>query len=247
MKNSAERSTAKLEAVHEEKKEEISKALQHQRRLLGNEQLLQVRFPGSNIHRGKKLIEAIAVNYCYDKKVLWDKGMNFRIDSGQRISIRGNNGTGKSTLLKLITGKLLPTVGILERVPCEILYLDQQYSFIDTTKTVVEQAAQYNEQRMPEHTLKMLLHQYQLASDLWDTKCAHLSGGEKLKLTLCCLFLSNVNPDIIVLDEPANNLDIQSLEVLISALKEYNGTLVVVSHDTSLMEALEIVAYLDLN
>ncbi|WP_346316112.1 ABC-F family ATP-binding cassette domain-containing protein [Chitinophaga sp. YIM B06452] len=246
MRNNAELSTAKLNAVHAEKMDDIAKDLQQQREILGKEQLLQLRFPDSLLHKGKKLVHAVGINFAYGKSMLWDEPLDFQVNSGDTLAIRGANGAGKTTLLKLIMGTLLPTMGVLDRAPCNIIYLDQQYGFIDAGKTVFEQLAQSDQQRLPPHTLKMLLHRYQLGIELWDKKCAQLSGGEKMKLTICCLFVSNAHPDMIILDEPANNLDISSLEVLTHALKAYKGTLLLVSHDAVLAEELGIERFIDL-
>ncbi|RPD41198.1 ABC-F family ATP-binding cassette domain-containing protein [Chitinophaga barathri] len=246
MKNASEQSAAKSQAVHAEKVGGITKELQQQRDLLGKEQLLQLRFPDSLLHRGKKLVLATGVNFVYDKTPLWAEPLSFQVNSGDRFVIRGMNGAGKTTLLKLIIGALEPTTGTLEKAPCEIIYLDQQYSFIDAEKTVVEQLEQYNRQRLEPAALKTLLIQYQLGVDLWDKKCVQLSGGEKMKLTICCLYVSNTHPDMIVLDEPANNLDISSLEIFTNALKSYKGTLLLVSHDPLLAEELEMTQYIDL-
>lgn len=244
--NNAELSTAKLQSVHAEKVGNIAEELQQQRELLGKEQLLQLRFPDSMLHRGKKLVHASGVNYAYNDQPLWKEPLNFQINSGDRLAIRGLNGAGKTTLLRLILGALQPTAGTLERAACETIYLDQQYSFVDPEKTVFEQLAQHDQQHLEPHTLKMLLHQYQLGIDYWDKKCAQLSGGEKMKLTICCLFVSNAHPDMIILDEPGNNLDISSLEVLAHALKGYKGTLLLVSHDPVLAEELGIADHIDL-
>lgn len=246
LRNNSELSAAKLQAVHAEKVGGMAKDLQQQREVLGKEQLLQLRFPDSLLHRGKKLVHAVGVNFSYDEKDLWPEPLDFQVNSGDRMAIRGANGAGKTTLLKLIMGILLPTKGILERASCEIIYLDQQYSFIDAEKTVVEQLEQFNRQHLEPAALKTLLVQYQLGVGLWDKKCAQLSGGEKMKLTICCLYVSNMHPDIIVLDEPGNNLDISSLEVFVHALKGYKGTLLLVSHDATLAGELGMETFIEL-
>lgn len=246
LRNNAELSTAKLNAVHAEKMSGMADELQQQREILGKEQLLQLRFPDSILHRGKKLVQAIGVNYAYGTSPLWKEPLNFQINSGDRLAIRGMNGAGKTTLLKLMLGVLQPSIGEIERADCEIIYLDQQYSFIDAEKTVFEQLAAYDQQHLEPHELNTLLHRYQLGRELWDKKCAQLSGGEKMKLTICCLFVSNAHPDMIILDEPGNNLDINSLDVLTNALKMYKGTLILVSHDAVLAEELGIAQFIEL-
>ncbi len=246
MRNNSELSAAKSQAVHAEKIGGIAKELQQQRDVLGKEQLLQLRFPDSALHRGKKLVHAVGVNFAYGEKDLWAEPLDFQVNSGDKIMIRGANGVGKTTLLKLMLGILLPTKGVLERAPCEIIYLDQQYSFINPGKTVYEQLEKFNRQHLQPAALKTLLHQYQLGIDLWDKKCAQLSGGEKMKLTICCLYVSNTHPDMIVLDEPGNNLDIGSLEVFTQAVKAYKGTVLLVSHDAVLAEELGMETFIDL-
>ncbi|HPI21087.1 MAG TPA: ATP-binding cassette domain-containing protein, partial [Candidatus Kapabacteria bacterium] len=77
-------------------------------------------------------------------------------------------------------------------------------------------------------------------SEFWDKSCGNLSGGEKMRLLLCCLMISNKAPDLFILDEPTNNLDIQNTEILTSAINEYHGTLIVVSHDKYFLEEIRV-------
>jgi len=74
----------------------------------------------------------------------------------------------------------------------------------------------------------------------WNKPCAVLSGGERMRLMLCCLTISKQSPDLIALDEPTNNLDIQNIEILTAAINEYKGTLLVISHDETYLEQLNI-------
>lgn len=179
------------------------------------------------------MIEAKSIKFQYDNKhILWvDNPLNLTIFSGERIHIQGNNGSGKSTLLKLICGDLQPCRGELYRsAPLNILYLDQEYSCIDNDLTVYEQLKECNSQK-PEHELKILLNRFLFTPPTWDKKCGSLSGGEKMKLALCRLIVCDNAPDIIIADEPTNNIDISSMDILAATLKSYNGTLIVVSHD----------------
>ncbi|RXK86224.1 ABC-F family ATP-binding cassette domain-containing protein [Filimonas effusa] len=239
LRNAAEGSTAKLQLVHTAKMDGINEKLQQQRTLLYRQQLLQLRFPGTHLHKGKILVKASELNYSYANGTpLWQQPLNFQIDSGDRFVIEGSNGSGKTTLLQLMMGKLQPASGELFNAAAEIIYLDQHYSFLDENATVFNQLQQFNSQLMPEHELKSLLHKCQLGKDTWDKKCGQLSGGGKMKVSLCCLLASNKSPDMIILDEPANNLDIASMEVLTAALKTYEGTIILVSHDATLVEEM---------
>lgn len=93
---------------------------------------------------------------------------------------------------------------------------------------------------MPEHEVKRLLNRFLFVDTDWNTSCRNLSGGEKLRLLLCRLAITPETPDIIILDEPTNNLDIQNIEILTQTLASYQGTLIVVSHDQSFLEEIQI-------
>jgi ATPase subunit of ABC transporter with duplicated ATPase domains len=96
---------------------------------------------------------------------------------------------------------------------------------------VYEQAQKFNSAALQEHEVKIRLNRFLFSKEDWDKPCGILSGGEKMRLMLCCLIISDQSPDIIILDEPTNNLDIQNIEILTNAVNEYRGTLIVVSHD----------------
>ena len=135
---------------------------------------------------------------------------------------------------------LQPSAGDVFIADFKYLYIDQEYSIIDYQLSVFEQVEKFNEKHLLEHELKMLLHRYQFSNNMWDRRCAKLSGGEKMKLILCCLVISNNMPDILILDEPTNNLDIQSQKVLLSSIKNFGGAIIVVSHDQKFIDEIGI-------
>ncbi|RZL32801.1 MAG: ABC-F family ATP-binding cassette domain-containing protein, partial [Pedobacter sp.] len=111
------------------------------------------------------------------------------------------------------------------------VYIDQDYSLIKNELKVYEQAQLFNTPALQEHEIKIRLNRFLFSKNDWDKSNNDLSGGERMRLMLCCLSMSNMPPDLIVLDEPSNNLDLQNLEILTAALTDYQGTLIVVSHD----------------
>nr|WP_294873625.1 ABC-F family ATP-binding cassette domain-containing protein [uncultured Pedobacter sp.] len=231
IKNRSEQSTSKLQEVHSDKVNGILQNLQQLKQQLPEVKEFKMTFENSNLHAGKILIKAEDVNFGYSSGCLWENPLNFQIRSGERIAISGKNGSGKTTLLKLILGKVKPSAGALTIADFKHLYIDQEYSVLDNELTVFEQVQEFNSQHLPEHRLKTLLHQFIFKIDMWNKPCKQLSGGEKMKLIFCCLVVSNSSPELIILDEPTNNLDVQSLEVITSAIKHYKGTLLVISHD----------------
>lgn len=248
LKSKAEQSTAKLKSIHSEKLNELSDNLRQLRIQVQNEQTLKINLKETDLHNGKILFEAKKLNFSFTtKKPLWESPLTFQIRSGDRVRIDGYNGSGKSTLIKIITGKLSPSSGNLYSASFKYLYIDQEYSMVDFHISIFEQVQKFNERLLQEHELKTILHRYQFSSDTWNRPCSQLSGGEKMKLILCCLNICNNTPDMLILDEPTNNLDIHSLEMLLSSLKEFNGSLLIVSHDQYFIDEIGINQTINLN
>ena len=240
LKNWAEESSAKMKDIHQEKINEIGDSLRDIRSRILEQQVLRIDLRKSDLHKGKILIEAKDINFGYGDVLLWPEPLSFQIRSGERIRIEGDNGSGKTTLLKLMTGMLVPTTGEMYRADLQYLYVDQHYSIINDSLTVFEQTEKFNSRLLPEHDLKMLLHYHQFPREAWDRKCDGLSGGEKMKLVLCCMAVSNHTPDLLILDEPTNNLDIYSQEVLTGAMRQFEGTMLVIAHDTHFIEEIGV-------
>jgi ATPase subunit of ABC transporter with duplicated ATPase domains len=243
LKNDAERSSARLKNVHAEKTEAIARELTALRRDLPDVDGMKFGFDNSSLHLGKTLIKAENLNFGYSDKMLWRQALTFDIKSGERLTLRGANGSGKTTLIKIILGILQPTEGTVFRAENTAIYIDQDYSLIDNRLTVYEQAQMFNASSLQEHEIKIRLNRFLFAKDEWDKSCNSLSGGEKMRLMLCCLTISNHAPDIIILDEPTNNLDIRNIEVLTDAINEYRGTLIVVSHDIYFLEQINAESF----
>ncbi|MFC7348364.1 ABC-F family ATP-binding cassette domain-containing protein [Chryseobacterium zhengzhouense] len=241
LRNNAEKNSSKLKSVHAEKINDISGDLRDLRSSVRNADQMKVNFNDSNLHSGKILISAEEINFKYDEENLWKENLNLEIRSGDRISVKGLNGSGKTTLIKLLLGDLQPSVGTISRIDFQTIYIDQEYSLIDKQVTVYDFAQQFNDNAMQESEVKTLLSRFLFGKETWDKKCDVLSGGERLRLLLCGLSISNKAPDMIILDEPTNNLDLQNVEILTNSIKDYHGTLVVISHDGVFLEEIGVV------
>lgn len=246
LQDKAEKSSSKLKEVHEEKSGQLQKGIEELRKALPDNRVMKVDFNASTLHTGKILVKAEAIQFSYDTTPLFAHPLNLTIRSGDRWVIRGDNGSGKSTLVGLITGRLAPSEGAIERAEFSSIYIDQEYALIRNDLTVYAQAEQYNSQQLPEHEVKMLLSRYLFPHDSWEKPCAKLSGGEKMRLAFCCLMIGNQKPDMILLDEPTNNLDTQSIEVIASVIREYKGTVVAISHDAWFVEEIGVMKEIEL-
>jgi len=239
LKRASENTTAKLKDIHSDKTEGLEQEVRSIREQANTRANLQTDFNSSALHHGKILIKAENLELTYntseveqDNNYLWAEALNFEIRSGERISIEGDNGSGKTSLIKLLTGDLLPTRGNITRTEnLSYVYLDQEYSIIKNKLTVLEQAESFNSRLLPEHELRIILNRFLFPADTWDKPCSKLSGGEKMRLAFCCLMIGNNTPDLFILDEPTNNLDIASIHIITDTIKKYQGTVIVISHD----------------
>jgi ATPase subunit of ABC transporter with duplicated ATPase domains len=239
-KNNAEKSTARIKDVHAEKTSEVLHVLEQLRKELPDIDKMKLGFGNPALPEGKLLVAAADVNFGYREQLLWKQPLSFQLYSGERVAVSGDNGSGKTTLIKLILGRLRPQHGTLLTANCKPLYMDQDYSLVNNELSVYAQAQQFNADALQEHEIKIRLARFLFTPDHWDKPCKLLSGGEKMRLTLCSLTMSRLSPDLIILDEPTNNLDIQNIGILTAALKEYTGTLVVISHDDHFLEDVGI-------
>ncbi|MDR1344988.1 MAG: ATP-binding cassette domain-containing protein [Tannerellaceae bacterium] len=247
MKNDAERSAAHLKGVHADKIDALTQELNDMRKEIPDRDRIKFGFDNSALHKGKILVKAEAVNFTYDDKMVWKNPLSFHIVSGERMEIKGANGSGKTTLLQLILGNIEPSCGTIFRACNKSLYIDQQYSLLDTGLSVYEQARTFNDSALQEHEIKIRLNRFLFSKAFWDKHCDVLSGGERMRLLLCCLTITVQSPDIIVLDEPTNNIDIQNMEILAAAIGSYKGTLIVVSHDRYFLKQVNIERQMDLD
>ncbi len=185
---------------------------------------------------GKIVVEATQISYVYDGEPLI-RDFSTTIERGDRIGIIGPNGCGKSTLLKLLLGKLKPDSGKLKQgTNLEIAYFDQLRETLKEDQSVQDNLAEGRERIMvngnPKHVIGYL-QDFLFSPQRTRSPVSTLSGGERNRLLLAKLFSKPAN--ILVLDEPTNDLDVETLELLEELLLDYKGTLLLVSHDRAFL------------
>lgn len=189
----------------------------------------KVRIHFSSDHpSGKEVLIFNDLTIGYPDKTMV-KDISFQINKGDRVAIIGPNGIGKSTLLKTIMKQLTPKSGSIKYgASLEMGYYDQELQRLDPSKTVLDTVGDRHK-TMPERDVRSILASFLFTAKDIDKTVGQLSGGQKARLTLTVLSLEHDN--FLLMDEPTNHLDIEAKEVLEKALKDFDGTLLFVSHD----------------
>ncbi len=210
-----------------------------------NNDNLEINFETSRI--GKKVVNFEHVDFAYEdgKQILND--FNLIMQNRDRIGIVGDNGVGKSTLLNLINGDLVPTAGVLDiGETVRIGYFSQQIKDMDESKRVInylQEVADEVKTTVGTTSITELLEQFLFPRSTHGTQIAKLSGGERKRLYLLKILIEK--PNVLLLDEPTNDLDIATLTVLENFLNGFGGPVVTVSHDRYFLDkvANKILAF----
>jgi len=187
------------------------------------------------VRGNRTVLNCVGVQYAYPGATpLW-KPLEFNIYAGQKVALAGPNGCGKTTLLKILMGDLRPSSGSVEiGSKMTVGYFSQhQADLLDLDKPALAEIRRLSDPRTTEEELRSVLGLFLLGESYWDRKVRELSGGEKNRLVMATLFLKRAN--FLVLDEPTNHLDLESRDALIRALRNYDGTILMVAHDRHLM------------
>lgn len=176
------------------------------------------------------------VSKAYGSRSIYD-GLDFHVRRKERWCIMGINGAGKSTLLKLVTGTTEPDTGSVSRGPSvKMAYFAQHAMDVLDGDLTVFQQLEYSFPQAGQAPLRALAGAFGFTGDEIEKKCRVLSGGEKARLVMAMMLFDP--PNFLVLDEPTNHLDIATKEMLITALSQYEGTMLFVSHDRHFLAAL---------
>ncbi|MFF9775768.1 ABC-F family ATP-binding cassette domain-containing protein [Streptomyces sp. NPDC013978] len=237
-KRAAQESAGKHRILHEERlagaKERLDEAVEAVR----DEDEIRVELPYTAVPPGRGVLTLLDLELKYGARV---KG-GFDLRGPERVALIGRNGSGKTTLLRTIAGELEPLSGETKaHVP--LRFLPQRLDVLDDELTVAENVARF----APDATnnrIRARLARFLFRGARADQQAATLSGGERFRAALAALMLAEPAPQLLMLDEPTNNLDLASVRQLTTALEGYEGALIVASHDLPFLESIGITRWL---
>jgi ATPase subunit of ABC transporter with duplicated ATPase domains len=199
---------------------------------------LAIDLPKTGLHGGRQLAAFREVVMMRGARRLFGP-LSFEIRGPERIAISGANGSGKTTLLRLITGKLAPAGGEVHRATDRIATLDQHVALLDPDTSILDNMRRLNPD-LTDHAAHAVLARFAFRNTASLQIAGTLSGGERLRAGLACVFARPEPPLLLMLDEPTNHLDVASIEVLEASLSDFDGALLVVSHDRAFLEAIGV-------
>ena len=225
LKGKSQETEAKKRAIIQKKLDEQFESQQILAAQMRNDKI-KIPVPNKDFY-SKELIQIKNLCFAYGDKVIFDN-FNFTMYGKTRVRLIGKNGAGKSTLLKLICGELQPQSGDI-KVFGKIAYLNQDLSVLDKSQTIIENIM--NISNVLKHDAHVIAANFGFKGDESIKSVDVLSGGELLKATLAAVLGGENQPDLLILDEPTNNLEIKSIAILEDALNQYRGAILLVSHD----------------
>lgn len=240
-KERSQHSAGRLRLQQIEAHEEGRERLRAASRELRADGAVRLHAAQASADAARRAVELDEVELPYGSPAL--RRLSLVVGGRQRIGITGPNGSGKSTLLRLIAGELTPLAGSVRRDPA-CAWLDQRLATLDPARSTLEQLLERNRVTSQDR-LRTYLAQAGLDARKVAQPSGQLSGGERLKAALACALYADPPARLLLLDEPANHLDLASLEALEAMLAQYAGALLVVSHDAVFLERLGLTHLLE--
>jgi ATPase subunit of ABC transporter with duplicated ATPase domains len=237
-KRAAQATTGKIDTGTLRKAGEAVQGLREAFQDLKIDPVMYADLVGRALPGSKRVAEAIGFNLRYPgQDWLYPRDLDFAWRGNVRIALRGGNGSGKSTLLRAVLGTLPPDVetrGELRAASLEALFLDQRLAGLDDSKTVFDMIGEVSGAHDTE--IRNGLARFLFTKETAFQKIGSLSGGERLRAALARGFLGSTVPELLVLDEPTNNLDLANIAFLEKVVAGFQGAVLVISHDETFIE-----------
>ncbi|MGW1116321.1 ABC-F family ATP-binding cassette domain-containing protein [Streptomyces tanashiensis] len=237
-KRDAQVTAGKQRTLHAERLSEARERLDAAVEAVRDDDEIRIELPRTSVPPGREVLHLRDLELRHGSRV----DGAFELRGPERIALVGRNGAGKTTLLRTIAGELEPLTGETDaRVP--LRFLPQRLDVLDDGLSVVENVARFAPTATG-NAIRARLARFLFRGARADQPVGTLSGGERFRATLAALLLAEPAPQLLMLDEPTNNLDMASVRKLTAALDAYEGALIVASHDVTFLESLGITRWL---
>lgn len=230
-KNDSQKSIGKLVNKENKNLDKINKNINDIRENIEDKKQIYFKMTYDKI-KTKNILKIDNLNFGYDNKIIF-KDFNIELKSNDRLAINGKNGSGKSTLLKIIMNNEKYDNVVVNTT--KIAYIDQNYNILNFNDTILNNVLKYNSN---EKICRDVLAQFLFRTESVYKNVNVLSGGEVVRVALCCALINE--PELLILDEITNNLDIDSIKILENILNDYKNCLIVVSHDSVFKENINV-------
>ncbi len=238
MQRSGEETAGMLRTMHDERVAGARERLAAAKESIPPENQIHVDLSNTEVPKGKRMMEVAGVSFDYGDTKNLITNISFSIYGQERIAIAGSNGSGKTTLINLLLKNLTPKQGSVLVGTDRIAYLDQTVTILNPEQTVLENVARISE-LTTDKAREWLSGFLFFGKDVFK-KVNVLSGGERIRAGLAAILAGTHPAQLLVLDEPTNNLDLDSIQQLESALMNYRGNLLVISHDQAFLSVIGI-------
>ncbi|MGI6850681.1 ABC-F family ATP-binding cassette domain-containing protein [Mesorhizobium sp. 1B3] len=238
LKNRSENTAGGNARLAEDRREKALDDLASARERIEVLQPFSIVLPSTGLPPGKTVLRlhAIRAGYQPDRPIIRD--LSLIITGPERLAVTGPNGSGKTTLLELIAGRISPWSGSV-KITTDFAMLDQQVSLLDPRLSIRDNFLRINPGQS-ENACRATLARFMFRADAALQTVSSLSGGQMLRAGLACVLGGKKPPPLLILDEPTNHLDIDSIETVEAGLRAYDGALLVVSHDETFLDAIEV-------
>ncbi|WTW92607.1 ATP-binding cassette domain-containing protein [Streptomycetaceae bacterium NBC_01309] len=238
-KRAAQVAAGKHRTLHTERLADARDRLTEAERAVRDDDVIRVDLPATEVPEGRQVVALPGVGLRYGPRVKFD------VRGSERIALLGRNGSGKTTLLRTVAGLVEPRTGEVRRdVPMR--YLPQRLDLLFDELTVAENVGRFAP-GSTDNEIRARLARFLFKGHRADQRAGTLSGGERFRAALAALMLAEPAPQLLMLDEPTNNLDMASVRQLTTALESYRGALIVASHDVPFLRGLGVTRWLHLD
>ncbi|MBI2676435.1 MAG: ABC-F family ATP-binding cassette domain-containing protein [Candidatus Yanofskybacteria bacterium] len=238
MKETSETTSSRLQKLHEKRIEGAVSNLDEAKAKISPENQINVDLSGTKVPTGKLIVETKDLNFSYEDNKPLFQNFTISLHGPIRLALNGPNGSGKTTLIKLFLKELEPLNGEVSLGVDKFAYLDQDVAVLQKDKTLIDNLKHIS--NLDDNIARKWLARFLFRNEDVFKKVEVLSGGERMRAALACILAGDKPPQLLILDEPTNNLDLDSIEQIESALLNFQGALIVISHDRNFLRNIGV-------